>query len=96
VIWQRLIRSLLRERIDNFGEDYCRWMKRGMETGTTSIFLVGCMACAIGERERACGETGGIDRDENGWRRVDVSLMYVGGGEDTHNLRNLRWNIKII
>jgi len=58
-------------------------MKRGMDAAGTSIFLVGCMACAIGEGERACRETGGLDRDENGWRRVDVSLVYVGGGEDT-------------
>lgn len=32
---------------------------------------------------RARGETGGLDRDDNGWRRVDERLMNVGGGEGT-------------
>lgn len=84
--------------IDNLGEDYCRWMKRGMDAAGTSEYIFGrdmvhgMRANGRRQRESVRRNRRFRERDKNGWRRVDVSLMYVGGGEERtqHNLRNPR------
>lgn len=59
--------------------------ERHMDAACTSIFLVGRAWHARSEKasERAAKPAIGLDRDGNGWRRVDVSLMYMWAVERT-------------